>query len=45
MVVDWLSKFGHFITDSFSSDVYFSPSLSTILVEDVVGRTHVRKDA
>ena len=43
MAADWLSKFGHSITASFSSDMCFSPFLSVILAEDVVGRTLVRR--
>ena len=37
MAVDWLSKFGHTVTDCFSSDNCFSSVLGAILTADVVG--------
>ena len=43
MAADWLSKFGHTITTLFSSDVCFSPALGTILADDIVRRTLVRR--
>ena len=45
MTMDWLSKFGHSITAFFSSDVCFSPFFRTIIVDDVDGRTVVRRGA
>ena len=45
MAADWLSKFGHTITDCFSSDTCSFSELSSILTADVVGRTLVRRGA
>jgi len=44
MSVDWLAKFGHLITDRFSTNFYFSSHLSKIVAENIIGRTFVRKD-
>ena len=46
MAADWLFKFGHSITASFSSDAVFpaSPALGSILTEDAVRRTLMKRD-
>ena len=44
MAADWLFKFGLPLTGSFVTEICFSPALSKILDEDVVGRTLVRRD-
>jgi len=43
MAADWLSKFGHSITNTFTSDFCFSPVLSQIVADDFIGRTLVRR--
>ena len=43
MAADWLSKFEHSITASFSSDIFFSPYLRVILANDIVGRTLMKR--
>ena len=43
MAADWLSKFGHSINHTFISDICFSPCLSQIVADDVIGRTLVRR--
>jgi len=45
MVADWLSKFGHSVTTSFSSNSSFSPTLMAILADDVARRTLMRRGA
>jgi len=42
---DWLARFGHSISHSFSTDLYFSPELKCIISEDAVRRSFVRNDA
>jgi len=42
---DWLFKFRHSITNSFSFDLCFSPVLDFILTGEIVGRTFVRSGA
>ena len=44
MAADWLSKFGHSITDSFTTEFGFSPTLRQIIADDCIGRTLVRGD-
>ena len=44
MIADCLFKFGYSITNSFLTDLCFSPNLKLIIADDVVGRTFVRKD-
>ena len=44
MAADWLSKFGHSITDLFVTDFGFSPTLRQIIADDCIGRTRVRRD-
>ena len=43
MAVDWLSKFGHSITNSFSLDLCFSPALRALMVDDIAGCTLARR--
>ena len=43
MTVESLSMLGHFIIDSFLSDLCFSSSLGYILADDSVKRTFMRK--
>jgi len=45
IVADWLFKFGDSITNSFSTDLCLSPHFRSILAEDVVGRTFIKKSA
>jgi len=45
MAANWLSKFGHSITNSFSLDLCFSPTLQAIVADDVVGHTTARRSA
>jgi len=44
MAADWLSKFGHSITESFITDFGFSPMLRQIVAIACIGRTLVRRD-
>jgi len=44
MAADWLSKFGHSITESFISEFAFSPTLRQIVADDCIGRTLARRD-
>jgi len=44
MAADWLSKFGHSITESFISEFAFSPSLRQIVADDCIGRILARRD-
>ena len=41
IAADWFSKFGHSITNSFSSDLWFG----SIMADDAVGPTLARRDA
>ena len=43
MVADWLSKFGHSITDTFMTDLCFSLCLNQITADDFIGRTLMRR--
>ena len=43
IAADWLSKFGHMITNTFTAELSISPLLRQILSDDVIGRTFVRK--
>jgi len=45
MAADWLSKFGHSITDSFITEVCFSSTLRHILSDDCIARALLRRDA
>ena len=44
IAADWLSKFGHMITNTFTADLSISPLLRQILSDDIIGRTFVRRD-
>jgi len=44
IAADWLSKFGHSITDSFTTEFGFSLTLRQIIADDCIGRTLVRRD-
>jgi len=44
MAADWLSKFGHSITETFTIDFCFSPILRQMIADDCIGRTLVRTD-
>jgi len=41
---DWVTNFGHTITHPLITETCFSPELQTIIREDVVGHSFVRKD-
>ena len=43
MAADWIFKFGHTVTDCFSSDDCFFPALGAILAADIVGYTLVKR--
>ena len=43
IAADWQSKFEHIITNSISSDIYFSSTIGDILTTDLVGHTLVRR--
>jgi len=45
MMADWFLEFGHSVMDSFISDSYISHVLKSILYENVVERTLMRRDA
>ena len=45
MAADWPSKFGHFITNSISSNTWVSSEFRNILAADVVGRTLMKRGA
>jgi len=42
---DWPARFGHSLSHSFSTTLCFSPELKSIISEDGVGRSFVRKSA